>query len=1546
MHKAITKKTNTILLEKNIPVQIGKITLLLNGKIGVNEMAMITPPNDTIIYIGKLRIDLGSLPLLSNKIYINEVILNDAVVNILTDTITDELQIMSALNPSDKEPKKTQAGSTKLKNSWDIDVRTIRLKNIRFVYSDPNNGILIKEKLYEAEIDLDKLSLSKNRVDLRSIKIDKSYGIIRLWPEKEKPKSEITQNAQWKFSAKNLEINDMYFAFEQPDTKQRIDVTFKKGNVSLQNLDLETQEILVYNIRLTQPEVTFEFDNKIKTETTQQESFGTITIPYSPWTIIADKLSISDGNLNFNPSANGQMASGDNEKLNVYKLNASFNETRLSPKDYSLNLDELSFNMDSVLVIDSGSINLELDSLQNTALKINLSALLKKKKGWFAKKQTLDFNAKIGGTTSAMEIQEFGINSGTGFNFSITGILQEPLKMENSLFDLQFASDSVSRDLLIPIANLFSPKTELPDFRPFIIAGRIKDSLLNPVFDVKIKSESGQIEASGNYNIKNTTGILQASITNILLNEFFGESYPDHITGTIQLQAGLNSQNLPEGEATVKIDSIKYKNKITRNINVHADAHNSESNFIVLAGDSSLNLDLKGSVDFRTAKSYSGTLEGFFDIDLFGLKLIDEPFAGNGNINSSFNYSPTSLVTSVALNDLRVSNNKNDETIEKFQFNINKNDSLIESDINSDFLNLNFLSHASYNDFQLSYDSTSLSTAVTIDSTSFVNLRTITNLEQFNLDAIIKHSSVFNLFYPDSVLNFSDVNLNIQKADINSRAEANLSTEWINYNSIKSYNQKLRMRIEPDGLDFRLKTDSIISGEVKYGKSGFEVDVSHSLLNGTFEVSDIKDTILHRIGFEARRENDDLIFTSTSPSWLINRIPWTLSLPKFLTFDKSTKSLITSLDLKSGNKRFWLKGNSESTIELDIKNIELKNLAFAEFIGFVPEGTINGDIKYNNKKRDELELNLEMQKMKWDNVYFNLLTAKGHLVADSLGISKSEIQINADDSLSLLLEMKTNKTKNEYEVKSKFNKLQFKLFEPFINDVASNLHGTSDGEIILAKQNEKLDFEGEIRFNEFGLKLIPLQARLTIPDNKIEIKNNQILFNNFTVIDSLKHPLSVNGNINFVDKDDINLDLKVKADRIQIMNTPESMNVPLYGSIIVNSGLTIGGSIYKPNIKGNVELENGTNLTYQLIQDLSVNGSQYEVIFAEISDSMKIIYPQSVQVKKSASMPNIDATVRINPKSIFNVKIDDLYNIDIVITGDGLLNYNMLPNNSMSLDGSYEIQSGDCNLKITGWPLKQFTITPGSSFSWNGKVENPILNLEATTKVRGSYINPIDNNSRVVDFIVSMQLKDQLSNLSIVFGIQSPDQYINSVLNYLSSDEMMRQAVNLLLFETIEIPGVESSGNYLTSQINSFWESQLNSITTANMNKTKLSFGVDTYNQSTSSGGQQEKTSLTYEMERKFMNDRATIKVSGRLNNNQEDTYQSNSLVNNFIIEYALDSLNTKNIKLYQKRDYEDMLEGEVTKNGVGFLYRKNYKSLKDIWQRKKRKKQTIKTVL
>jgi hypothetical protein len=221
--------------------------------------------------------------------------------------------------------------------------------------------------------------------------------------------------------------------------------------------------------------------------------------------------------------------------------------------------------------------------------------------------------------------------------------------------------------------------------------------------------------------------------------------------------------------------------------------------------------------------------------------------------------------------------------------------------------------------------------------------------------------------------------------------------------------------------------------------------------------------------------------------------------------------------------------------------------------------------------------------------------------------------------------------------------------------------------------------------------------------------------------------------------------------------------------------------------------------------------------------------------------------------------------------------------------------------------------------------------------VKGAYLNPVDNKNRNVDFFVSMKLTNRLSQLKIQFDVNSPDQYISSVLNSLSDDEMMKQAVNLLLFESIQLPGIESSSNYLATQMDSFWESQLNAMTKTSIKNVDLSFGIDTYTQSTATGAQ-DKTSFTYEMERKLLKDKASVKVSGRLNDDNPEGQQVNSIIENFTFEYSLDTMGIKYLKLYRHQDYQDILEGQVTKSGVGFIYRKNYPSLKDIWQRKSKK--------
>ncbi|MBK6284778.1 MAG: hypothetical protein IPF54_21025 [Draconibacterium sp.] len=228
VHKALTKKVNTVLSEKNIPVNIGKITLLLNGKIGVNELSIITPPNDTVIYAGKVRVDLGILPLLSKKIVIRQLILNDAVVNIETDTLTGKMNIISVFNPSGTTTPEPETEAADSENPWDFEANSILLKNIRVSYNDPVNGISVTEKLAKAEIDFDTFSLTEKRIEAGKISIEKSAGTVAIWQGTNTQQEDSTATHDWKFAVKILAIADLNFTLHQPESGQHIYFEFER----------------------------------------------------------------------------------------------------------------------------------------------------------------------------------------------------------------------------------------------------------------------------------------------------------------------------------------------------------------------------------------------------------------------------------------------------------------------------------------------------------------------------------------------------------------------------------------------------------------------------------------------------------------------------------------------------------------------------------------------------------------------------------------------------------------------------------------------------------------------------------------------------------------------------------------------------------------------------------------------------------------------------------------------------------------------------------------------------------------------------------------------------------------------------------------------------------------------------------------------------------------------------------------------------------------------------------------------------------------------
>ncbi len=199
-------------------------------------------------------------------------------------------------------------------------------------------------------------------------------------------------------------------------------------------------------------------------------------------------------------------------------------------------------------------------------------------------------------------------------------------------------------------------------------------------------------------------------------------------------------------------------------------------------------------------------------------------------------------------------------------------------------------------------------------------------------------------------------------------------------------------------------------------------------------------------------------------------------------------------------------------------------------------------------------------------------------------------------------------------------------------------------------------------------------------------------------------------------------------------------------------------------------------------------------------------------------------------------------------------------------------------------------------------------------------------------------LSQHLSDLNILFTIDTKDQYLMSIINTLSPEEQMKQAITILLFEIIDLPGISTSSDYMTQQVSQILASQLNQLTKSAIKGVDISFGIDSYTQTVQGSGESTSTSLSYEVKKSLLNDRAQIEVSGRLQNPNEVPGAPDQSLNNVSFEYQLDSAETQYLKVYNEQTYEDVFEGQVTKTGIGFTYRKRYRTFGDIWKRKNKR--------
>ena len=233
---------------------------------------------------------------------------------------------------------------------------------------------------------------------------------------------------------------------------------------------------------------------------------------------------------------------------------------------------------------------------------------------------------------------------------------------------------------------------------------------------------------------------------------------------------------------------------------------------------------------------------------------------------------------------------------------------------------------------------------------------------------------------------------------------------------------------------------------------------------------------------------------------------------------------------------------------------------------------------------------------------------------------------------------------------------------------------------------------------------------------------------------------------------------------------------------------------------------------------------------------------------------------------------------------------------------------------------------------------NPMLNLTGTDKLRAT-VNSSSGSSRVVDFLVTAMIKDNLNHMNVSFDLATTnDADIENELQGMTAAQRSAAAINLLLYNTYSSeasannPELASANNALFS----FIQSQLNNWAANNLHGIDLSFGINSY-ESQSGSSTSDQMSYSYRLSKTLFNDRLKVVVGGEYSTDatQQNNFADN-LFNNISIEYNLNRSGNMMVKLFRSSGIESILEGTVTQTGAAFVMKRKIGNMKDFfWWRK-----------
>lgn len=546
------------------------------------------------------------------------------------------------------------------------------------------------------------------------------------------------------------------------------------------------------------------------------------------------------------------------------------------------------------------------------------------------------------------------------------------------------------------------------------------------------------------------------------------------------------------------------------------------------------------------------------------------------------------------------------------------------------------------------------------------------------------------------------------------------------------------------------------------------------------------------------------------------------------------------------------------------------------------------------------------------------------------------------------------------------NELNLKFLEHYMKSIANDIKGRATGKVHFYGKFKGLNLDGAV-MTDASMNFDILNTHFAIKDT-ILLAPTGLTFNNIHISDMEGHSGRMNGYLHFQHFKNLNYRFEIQANNMLVMNTKESTDMPFYGTVYgTGNALLTGNAIQGLDV--NVAMTTNRNSVFTYINGSVASATSNQFIkFVDktprrtIQDSIQIIsYYEQLQQKRQEAEEEQKTDIRLNilvdatPDATMKIIMDPVAGDYISGKGTGNIRTEFYNKGDVKMFGSYQINQGVYKFSLQEVIRKDFVIKNGSTITFNGAPLDANLDIQASYTVNSASLNdliPEESSSIIqqpnVKVNCIMNLSGILVRPTIKLGIELPnerDEVQTLVRNYISTEEQMNMQILYLLgigkFYTEDARNNQNS-NVMSSVLSSTLSGQLN-------NALSQVFETNNWNIGTNlSTGDKGWTDMEVEgiLSGQLLNNRLLINGNfGYRDNPMANT----NFVGDFEAEWLINRSGDIRLKAYNETNDRYYTKTNLTTQGVGIMYKKDFNKWSDLffwnkWKLRNKRKQEEKS--